>query len=112
MKTTQYSTDSGDVVQIEGRVDASTAKELETAVMAAVGSGDGLLVLDMEAVDYISSAGLRVLLIALKALAAKGRRLALAALNPDVLDVVKLTGFDKLLDCHDSVDAAMAGAAG
>lgn len=109
MKTTHQSTETGDVIAIEGRLDASTARDFEAAIMAAVGTGP--VVLDFTEVDYISSAGLRVLLLALKALTAKGRRLALAMPNPDVMDVIKLTGFDKLLDCHDGVEAALASAA-
>ena len=108
MKLTLSNVDTADIIHIEGRVDAGTSKELETAVMELVKTGSGPLVLDFGEVDYISSAGLRVLLVGLKALSAGGRRLALASLNPDVMDVVKLTGFDKLLDCHDGLDSAVA----
>ena len=108
MNITNSCKGSTDVIHIEGRVDASTSKDLEDAVMALVKNGSGAVVLDFTEVDYISSAGLRVLLVGLKALSAGDRRFALASLNPDVMDVVKLTGFDKLLDCYDGLDAAVA----
>lgn len=107
MNLTQSSIGTSDILAVEGRVDATTSKDLEAAVLGLAANGSGSVVLDFSGVEYISSAGLRVLLIGLKTLTAKQRRLALASLNSDVMDVVRLTGFDKLLNCYDDVDAAL-----
>jgi anti-anti-sigma factor len=109
MKLALSTTDTADIVRISGRIDATTSADLDTAVANLADSGLGPVVLDFSDVDYISSAGLRVLLIALRMLSGKGRRLALAALNPDVMDVVRLTGFDRLLGCFGDIDGALAG---
>ena len=106
MKLSQ-SVDQGVVViRVGGRIDASTSTDLETAFDQTITNETGPIILDAQDVDYISSAGLRVLLVALKRLAAEHRKLALSSLSPDVMDVVKLTGFDKLLDCYATVDDA------
>jgi anti-anti-sigma factor len=107
MKLVLSNTDTADIVRVSGRIDATTSGELDATVHGLVDNGRGPVVLDFAEVDYISSAGLRVLLIALRALSAKGRKLALAALNPDVMDVVRLTGFDRLLNCYGDVDGAL-----
>lgn len=100
-------TEAADIIRIEGRLDASTAPEMQAGAIAAL-DGSGPLVLDLAEVDYVSSAGLRALLILLREATARERPLALAALTPDVSDVIRLTGFDKLLDVHSDVDTALA----
>ena len=95
------------VARLEGRVDANSSRDLGDALDPLARNGDGDLVLDFSDVDYISSAGLRVLLAAYRALSGQDRALILAACNPDVLDVITLTGFDKILKLAPSVDAAL-----
>ena len=102
--------DDADLVEVSGRIDATTAKELEATLTPHCGAPGGAMVLDFSRVDYISSAGLRALLIILKTLAANDRRLAVAGANADVLDVLRLTGFDKLVDCHPDVESALSAA--
>lgn len=74
-----------------GRVDTITAPELETAVVT-----DGIeeLVFDLAQVDYISSAGLRVLLSAQKRMAGKTMKIANA--KPAVKEVFDITGFSDI----------------
>ena len=83
------------VMKIEGRLDTTTAPELEKAIN---GEGDELksLVLDFEGVDYISSAGLRVLLTAQKKMNAQGY-MELRSVSEAVMDVFEMTGFADIL---------------
>ena len=83
------------VMKIEGRLDTTTAPELEKAIN---GEGDELksLVLDFEGVDYISSAGLRVLLTAQKKMNAQGH-MELWGVSEAVMDVFEMTGFADIL---------------
>jgi anti-anti-sigma factor len=94
------------VVTLKGRLDAASAPAVEQKVLAVVGSGAGNLVLDCAELDYISSAGLRILLMAAKRMA-RGK-LALAALKPQVRDVLDIAGFASLLSIHPTRAAAMA----
>ncbi len=86
------------MVVARGKIDTLTAKTLETRLMEHVGRGKGQLLLDMGAVDYVSSFGLRSLLIVAKQLAPLGRKLVLVAPNDAVMDVLRVSGFLRILD--------------
>ena len=83
------------ILKIEGRLDTTTAPELEKAINA---EGEALknLVLDFKGVDYISSAGLRVLLTAQKKMNAQGH-MELTNVSEAVMDIFEMTGFADIL---------------
>lgn len=95
MKLTHTLGPTAHTIAIEGSVDTVTAPELEAAI-AALPDTLERLILDFAAVDYVSSAGLRVLLAADQRLSASGA-LVLRNVNPDVREVFEMTGFDELL---------------
>ena len=82
------------VVAIEGRLDTNTAPELETVLNDVNASN---LVLDCLALEYVSSAGLRVMLATHKRLAASGQSLTLKNIRQEVRAVFDMTGFSKIL---------------
>mgnify|MGYP003289102142 FL=1 len=82
------------VVAIEGRLDTNTAPELETVLNDVNASN---LVLDCLALEYVSSAGLRVILAAHKRLSASGQSLTLKNIRQEVRAVFDMTGFSKIL---------------
>ena len=83
------------VLKIEGRLDTTTAPELEKAIN---NEGEALknLVLDFKGVDYISSAGLRVLLTAQKKMNVQGQ-MELNNVSEAVMDIFEMTGFADIL---------------
>ena len=83
-------------MKIEGRLDTTSAPELEKTINA---EGDTLksLVLDFKGVDYISSAGLRVLLTAQKKMNTQGY-MELINVNEAVMDIFEMTGFADILE--------------
>ena len=82
-------------IAVSGRVDTVTAPELE----AGLKFGDATSVLvDLGNVPYMSSAGLRLLLTAHKAMLAKGGELTIANVQPSVKDVFDITGFSDILN--------------
>ena len=82
-------------VKIEWRIDTNTAPALDTELK---GSYDGCesLVLDFEKVEYISSAGLRVLLTAHKSMSKKGG-MKLINVSEDIMEILEVTGFNDIL---------------
>ena len=88
---------SGNALEIalEGRLDTMTAPELEAELNQELGSADSLT-LDFSKLDYISSAGLRVLLSAHKAMAGKGG-MKVTNVNEIVKEVFEVTGFSDIL---------------
>ncbi len=83
-------------VAIEGRLDTSTAPQLEAELKASY-DGATELTMDLSALDYISSAGLRVLLSAQKTMAKKGGMKVTGA-NETVMEVFEVTGFSDILN--------------
>ena len=83
-------------VAVEGRLDTTTAPELEAALKEAADSADKI-VLDFTKLDYVSSAGLRVLLATHKKMAAKGG-MTVTGVNDIVNEIFEITGFSDILD--------------
>jgi anti-sigma B factor antagonist len=82
-------------LKVSGRLDTTTAPSLENAVSEAIGSCE-YLILDFANLEYISSAGLRVILKAQKAMAAKGG-MKLLHVNDTIMEIFEITGFSDIL---------------
>lgn len=96
------------VVAVSGRVDSNTAPELERDLKAQVGAAPARVVVDLSAVEYISSAGLRALVSALRSARSHGGDVRLAALSPRVSDVLKLAGLESIFAVYASRAQAVA----
>ena len=90
------------------RVDTNNAPEVEKIIWENIGDGDGKMIIDFSQVNYISSAGLRVLLKTAKQMKKGGGKLGLCNLNDQIKEVLELSGFMGIIDCHDSVDSCIA----
>lgn len=84
------------VVALSGQLDTRSAPQLEKALDAPVSAGRTEILVDCARLDFVTSAGLRVLLMTGKRVAAAGGRLALCALNPSVREVFDISGFANL----------------
>ena len=96
----------GTIVKIGGRMDAVTTGEIETKLSGLIDQGDRKFVLDLGALEYISSAGLRTLLATAKRLKAEQGSMVFANLTGHVTEVFKISGFYSLFTVCDSVDVA------
>jgi anti-sigma B factor antagonist len=96
------------ILSLTGSIDAMTAPKITEYIHELVGKGNIKLVADFSGVDYTSSAGLRVLLGAIKETRAQSGDMRLAEVQPDVLKVLNLSGFTNILKLFDGVDAAVA----
>ena len=96
------------IVMPNGRLDGAASPAFLAAVTDAARDGVAGLVIDFTDVSYISSAGLRVILIAAKSMAARGGRLALCSLGRQVAEVLELSDFIALpnLSIHSNQDEA------
>jgi anti-anti-sigma factor len=94
-----------------GRIDHVTAGAFETALvphLARCAAGQDRLVLDLGGVEYISSVGLRVLLLASKQAKGQGGALAVAALQPVVREIFEISRFTLILNVESTVRDALA----
>ena len=88
-------TDSKLTVALEGRLDTTTAPQLESELRNSI-NGITALVFDFEKLDYISSAGLRVLLSAQKVMNKQGE-MTIKNVKPEIMEVFDVTGFVDIL---------------
>jgi anti-sigma B factor antagonist/stage II sporulation protein AA (anti-sigma F factor antagonist) len=77
-------------------------------LLEAVSAANPAVVLDFPGVEYVSSAGLRSLMIASKTGAARGVKLAVAAMHPIVKEIFTISRFHLVLPCFETVRAALA----
>ena len=97
------------LIDATGRIDSSTAPQLEETFDALTGKGQYKLVFDMSNVDYISSAGLRALISTQKTCKRYNRgQLVLASVPERVYDALDLAGFIHLFKIYDDVTTAVA----
>ena len=95
MNITKTITGSELLLSVSGNLDSVSAPQLEKAVNDSV-TGISKLIFDFEKVDYVSSAGLRVLLLSHKIMAKQGS-MVVRHVNKEVMDIFELTGFTSFL---------------
>lgn len=100
------------VAEVRGRVDSGTAKAFEEKLLGLLTADGSTLVVECSALDYISSAGLRVLLMAAKRARAGKGKMALSGLKPHVREVFDVSGFSGIFAIHPTRDAAVAAIQG
>lgn len=96
------------VLTISGRLDAITAPQYEKKIRELIDDGNSSFVVDFEQLDYISSAGLRALLLMAKLLKEIDGRMCFANIGGNVRSVFDMCGFIAIFKIEDSVTAALA----
>lgn len=81
------------LVELTGKMDASTTPEIEARLLALIRSGSKFLVLDFGGVTYLASSGLRMLLVIVRTVASLEGRLILSGLDATMSDTLEVTGF-------------------
>lgn len=98
------------VVQPQGRIDHNSSNEFQCGLVSAVEAADGCaaVVLDMSGVEYMSSAGLRVLMVALKSAKENELAFVIAALTPTLQEIFEISRFNVVFSVFDTVGEALA----
>ncbi len=95
------------IARPEGRLDSGTSASFENQLIDQVQTPDGSVIIDFSALHYVSSAGLRSILILAKAAEAAGCKLCLAGLSAEILEIFQTTGFHNIIPIHDLVQDAI-----
>ncbi|MDE2746326.1 MAG: STAS domain-containing protein [Chloroflexota bacterium] len=90
-----------------GRIDGTNAKAFEEALLGRIDAGDTQILMNFEGINYISSAGLRVLLMAAKRTSQSAGQLALCGVQDHIQEVFKFSGFSEIIPIHDDRPAAL-----
>jgi anti-sigma B factor antagonist len=107
MKTRVESLGPITVVISEGRLDFGAAGAFQTAIEQAL-TGATALIIDCAGLEYVSSAGLRVFLLAARSSQSAGRPFALCTLKPAVREVFDVSGFSRVIAVHADRESAVA----
>ena len=99
------------VIALRGRLDSANAGELEKGLGDLFTQPGQKAVVDMEKLDYISSAGLRVVLMLAKRARQTSGRLLLSCLAPSVREVFEISGFLKIIEVATTTEAAVTALA-
>lgn len=97
------------IVSVSGRIDHTTSEEFSVALdplLTGCTQGRPPVLLDFSGVDYISSAGLRVLMMASRRAKAQKGAFAIAALQPLVQEVFAISRFNLIVPCYASIESA------
>ena len=95
------------VVELEGRIDSSVSPEVESRLLQLVQEGRKFLVLDFKAVEYMASAGMRILLVLAKRVKELEGLICLASVTGGVGDILSVVGFVPHFDIYETVDQAI-----
>ena len=97
------------IARVEGRVDSANAREFENGLSATITDDDTYVIVDFAGLSYISSSGLRVILMIAKTLRGRNAKFALCSLSGPIGEVFKISGFDKIISIYGSQEEALAG---
>jgi len=107
MNITESKTANIVTLSLSGRLDTTTAKAFEDRILAHIDSGERRIAIDLTGLEYISSAGLRVFLLAAKRLDSAQGRIALCALPEPIREVFDIAGFISIFAIYDSHQEAL-----
>jgi anti-sigma B factor antagonist/stage II sporulation protein AA (anti-sigma F factor antagonist) len=95
------------VLRIKGRLDVTSSPQSEKTIFDLINKGAHKILLDFSQVDYISSAGMRMLLSSSKKLKSLSGKLILCQVTAGVMDVLKMSGFDHVLELSKTEEDAL-----
>lgn len=107
MEISSRSADDATVVILQGELDGKTAPAAQQQIVPLI-PAQGKIVLDMHQVGYMSSAGLRMMLLLYRQALAKDTKIALAGLSEEIRDTMSATGFLDFFVVSDTVDEGLS----
>jgi len=107
MKIENIKNDEIEIISISGRLDATTASEAEQTIIPIINDGDAKVIIDLQNLEYISSAGLRILLLVAKNISAKNGKLCICSLTGNVKSVFEISGFLSVFAIENSEEDAI-----
>lgn len=96
------------IIHLEGRLDATTSPVLEKQLADQLQVKGAKLIIDFTQVDYLSSAGMRLLLSISKKAKANESKIAFCCINDEVMEIIKMAGFERILSIFSSQEDAKA----
>lgn len=96
------------ILRLEGRLDATTSIQLENVLNQAIENHQVNILIDFGGIEYLSSAGMRVLLSMTKRLKGMKGCFKIFAIHDDVMEIIRLAGFETILQIYDDESRALS----
>jgi len=106
MEITTVVNDNIAILMPKGRIDSITANEFDTKITELLDSGQTKVIIDFSGTDFISSAGLRILLLKAKLAKSLKGKIVLSTMSQSISEVFEVSGFSTLFTIFKTVDAA------
>lgn len=106
MEISEQKTDQCTIVSISGRLDTTNYNQLETKLMGLIDQHNDRILVECSKMDYISSSGLRILLMALKKITQVKGRFALCGLQENIQEIFEISGFTSIFEIHPTLEDA------
>ncbi len=90
------------VLMPSGRIDGQNAIDFQASIDQTIGESSQPVILELSQLNYISSAGLRVILLLAKTLSNRNVHFSICAIAPAVKEVFEISGFGNIIDIHDT----------
>lgn len=107
MNITVAKVDETNIVGIEGRLDTTNYSELESSLAGLTAQNEKRILLDLSKMDYISSSGLRILLMYLKKMKAVEGRFMLSGMSQEIKEIFEISGFINIFEIYDDQESAI-----
>ncbi len=107
MEITEDKIDGQVVISLSGRIDSTAAVEFEEKLIEIIDKGKNTMIIDFLRIQFISSAGLRVLLLAAKKVKPYGGKIVLCDMSKDVREVFDISGFSSIFDIQENIASAV-----
>jgi anti-sigma B factor antagonist len=101
-------TDGWDIVDVQGDVDLASAPVLRTRLDDLLTSGSRRILVNLEGVSFMDSSGLNAIVAAMRGVREVDGEIAVVCTNETILKILSITGIDRLLTVHPTVDRALA----
>lgn len=95
------------ILKIKGKLDSALSCSLEKRVFSLINEGNSKLILDLSDINYINSSGLRMLLSIKKQIKTVSGKFIVCSLSSEVMEIMKICGFDHVLDLASNQEEAM-----
>lgn len=105
LKKTEYP--NATIFHLKGRLDASSTEELEQLVLVNLDQGVKNLIMDFSELDYINSAGLRILVMSYQRLRPIGGQVAVCGAKDYIAEIFDISGYNRVFSMYPDLDQAM-----
>lgn len=95
------------IIKASGRLDSAYAERFQEQINEAIAPDDQTVVIDMEDIEFMNSAGLRIALLTAKKLAQDGKNFAVCAMPERVHSIFQISGFDQIIEVYESAQDAI-----